>query len=170
MFHFKKLTPTLFRTTEKEWMIQIEKANGEIFASHYRQVLDRGKKSIKKQCDKNLYTYALTQKENPDLASAILEISHACPTAEAPWLKLLAINIAPSFDAVYTPDSRVLAKIVATAITESFELTFTDCVSEQLKVYCATPFSIEFVEGVCSGIKNFDGVNFSTSGNWFVIK
>lgn len=172
MFEIQKFTQELLDATRDEWCKQAKQVEGDVLLTHYVRMMDWVQKVLDGECDNYIYAYALVRESSPDIACAILDISHALPNSDKPWLKVLNICIEPELDAAVSLGENmiVMGGIVAASIVESLGLTFEDHPSTQLKVHAVNPLTVEFLEGVTSvNIDDKMGLKVTTHGGWLVI-
>jgi len=169
MFSFKEVNEKIYNDTKDEWESQISSFAGDILVTHYHRYLKWAKSYIDGDREANTYLYALTHK-NKESAVAFVELSHARPNSNAPWLKVLDIHVEPRLDTSENIDLHLLAKVASQAITETLGLTFKEYPSSQLKVYGTTPLNLDFLEGVASSCSLEDyRLDIKSQGNWLVI-
>lgn len=170
MFLFKALNKDLLDSTKQAWEEQIKSSIGDIYQQHYERILDWALRLIEGDTNSDTHMYALFPEAEENVACALLELSHARPSSDSPWLKVLNITVAPKYDV--QNDHHIisdLASIAARAVTESLGLTFEQYPSRQLKVYASTPLTLAFLEGVSATMAGNIGINVTTHGNWLVI-
>lgn len=170
-YQFQKIDQTVLDATREEWTRQIESNEGDLVPGHYYRILDWSESHLEGRGAQNTYIYCLTRAKAPLVACAILEISHARPKSNDPWLKVLSIHVEPDLD---TGDGEInlgeLAKITSRSIIESLGLTFAQHPSSQLKVYASGSLTVKFIEGVSSvTLDSQDKLKISTHGNWLVV-
>jgi hypothetical protein len=91
--------------------------------------------------EKDLHCYFLVKNGN-NFASSILEVSHALPKSNKPWLKLLDISLQPSLLPVEGKEYTALKEaflVSAYSISHAIGLIFNELPSKELKVYGRTP-------------------------------
>lgn len=173
MYTFCRMDTEVLQSTRIEWVRQLTAAKGQIMPAHFEGILDWVEKLISLGDDhQNQFAYCILKKEG-NYASAVLEISHARPESNSPWLKLLSIHVEPRLDIAACNKETLpladLAHIGSMALTESLQLTFDEHPSGQLKVYCGQALDLRFLEGVAAMMPRNLGFGFSTHGNWLVI-
>lgn len=169
MYQLLKIDEKILADTITEWRKQIADSSGDLLATRYERILDWAQKHVDGNRDENTYVYALVHNNSPNVACALLDLSHAQPRSNAPWLKVLDITVEPRLDVNDTPDIATLSAIAAAAIVETLELTFKEHPSTQLKVYGDSPLTKDFLEGIAGAMA--PKLNISVSGHrkWLVI-
>lgn len=169
MFTLKAVTKESLEATRFRWQAQMSRRKGEILESRYLMILDWFDRIVEKNSG-NTMAYALERDSSPGYACAMLELSHARPESDQPWLKVLSIHVEPCLD-VAGDDAPIteLAKIAAHAIVESLGLTFEQYPAKKLKVYAEAPLNRTFLEGIVGNITITEPFTITTHGNWLVI-
>ncbi|WP_145930822.1 hypothetical protein [Acidihalobacter prosperus] len=173
-FLIKTIDQAIYDATHSVWTTQLQENEAEVPSSAYRRILEWAKRHVNGQQDKNTYCYVLSQEDKPYVACALLEISHARPQSDGPWLKVLQIHVQPKWE-VSTLDEETmpleeLARLAASALVEAFGLTFEELPSCQLKVWCSTPLTKEFMQGIVLSLPATMGIKVATHGNWLVLE
>jgi len=167
MLTFNKMTPQIAAETRDEWLKQIERDPSEFVHGRYIRILDWAN-NLAENSEENLYAYAITSGTNKNHAHAILELSHARPQSDAPWLKVLSIHVEPDLDVSRMPaDIQMLADISVLAIKECLRLAFTAHKSETLKVYAEEPISLPFLQWITAPLSK--ELTISTHNRWLVL-
>lgn len=169
MYKLLKINQDLLTNTATEWRKQIADSSGELLANRFERILDWAKKHVDGNGDNNTYVYALVRTATPDSACALLDLSHAQPHSEAPWLKVLDITVEPRLDVNESPDIAELSSIAAAAIVETLGLTFEKHPSTQLKVYGDSPLTKDFLEGIAGAMAPTLNISVSGHNKWLVI-
>ena len=142
-FQMGPLEGDVAEATEKHWLEQMEdftEPEDIVLLSNYERLLDWTLKHTNGKDDGLVYGLV-----NPDrgYAQAIVELTHARPHSNSPWLKLLDIHLEPRLDVDNREEinseyyKEVFAVLTAT-ITLSLGKTFNDHPARQLKVYGRT--------------------------------
>nr|VFK57652.1 MAG: hypothetical protein BECKTUN1418F_GA0071002_112312 [Candidatus Kentron sp. TUN]VFK64951.1 MAG: hypothetical protein BECKTUN1418D_GA0071000_13021 [Candidatus Kentron sp. TUN]VFK65996.1 MAG: hypothetical protein BECKTUN1418E_GA0071001_111812 [Candidatus Kentron sp. TUN] len=169
MLNLSKINPELLKGTRSEWLDQIDHDPAEFLPGRYISTLDWTKKCVHDEGDGNIYAYAVVDNDRPDSARAILQLSHARPNSDSPWLKVLSIHLEPNLDISRNDeDISLIAEISIVALKGCLDLTFQEYPSNTLKLYAGTPLSLEFLRGLSQPLKEF-GIGISTHGNWLVL-
>nr|VFK13122.1 MAG: hypothetical protein BECKLFY1418C_GA0070996_100269 [Candidatus Kentron sp. LFY] len=169
MLEFLEMNNSLLTSTRRDWMAQIERNPAEFLVGRYLSILDWTSKCIQSNGDENTYAYAIIDSDRPNSARALLELSHARPNSDSPWLKVLSIHLEPNLDVSENDvDISIMAEISVLALKECLKLAFSTHPSDTLKVYAGTPLSLKFLRGLCEPLKDL-GVNISTHRNWLVL-
>lgn len=175
MYTLKQFDADLASSTRKDWCAQAKLHPGEVMVSSYERLLDWVDDITIAGDNGNgdTYAYGLVNDKKTNSACAILELSHARPNSDAPWLKVLSIHIEPRLEVNANEGgvNKDLALVVSHAISESLDLTFNHYPSTQLKIYARTPLTIEFLGSVAYFIELNSGMNIEVTahGNWLVI-
>lgn len=166
-FDFRKIDNKILTATAQIWEQQIDASDSDILPIHYFKTLEWARRHANGEVDPDCYVYALTDK-GKDNARAILDISHARPKSNEPWLKVLSITVEPRLDAANNPPSSELGDIASHSLVESLGLTF-QYPSKQLKVYGNSPLTRDFLEGIAVSMKQIPGLTVTVHGPWLVI-
>jgi hypothetical protein len=89
----------------------------------------------------NLHCYFLVKKDTL-VASSILEVTHAMPKSDDPWLKLLNITFRPIFLPQDTKPTEIIKETIEVlifSIVHVIELIFHEHPSTKLKIFARTP-------------------------------
>lgn len=146
---------------------------GNILVSHYERILDWADKHASGKNDKNCYVYGLVCDKEDGHACAILEIAHARPGSDDPWLKVLSVYLEPrldigEMDVRNTDDIATIGEIMAHALTKSLGLTLKEHPSSKLKVYARTDLELNVFQFVAAEAAKDDlgGMVISIHGRW----
>jgi len=95
MFHRTPIAdPQIWQSTLDQWRADAQALGDEgVFLSYDIENHFKGLKELTER-EKNLHCYFLV-KNGKTFASSILEVSHALPQSERPWLKLLNLTLRP---------------------------------------------------------------------------
>nr|VFJ42317.1 MAG: hypothetical protein BECKFW1821A_GA0114235_100177 [Candidatus Kentron sp. FW] len=169
MLKFLEMDKSLLTSTRRDWEEQLNRDPGEFLPGRYLSILDWTTKCVDGVGDHNTYAYAIVDDSKPDSARAILELSHARPNSDSPWLKVLSIHLEPNLDVSENDvDISIMAEISILALRECLGLAFSTHPSDTLKVYAGTPLSLKFLRGLSEPLKDV-GINVSTHRNWLVL-
>lgn len=140
MFRLVKITTDgLWEETLAAWKEQAEAAGDEgVFLLAEIEQKFTWAKALAEQ-DPNNHCYFLVE-TGSNIASSLLEFSHAKPKSARPWLKMLRLTLAPplSVSLVDPSDIEMLKKtflVVASSVTHAIELIFHTHPSSMLKIY-----------------------------------
>ncbi|MDX5332510.1 MAG: hypothetical protein LPK58_00475 [Gammaproteobacteria bacterium] len=175
MYELKQIDAKTLEGTVARWNAQLAELADKIPSSRYTRILDWARRFVDGDGDPNTYVYALCPCGASCEAHALLEISHALPNTDAAWLKVLQIHIEPRLDVskeetIGHAAMRELARVASFALTEALGLTFDAHPSSSLKVYGATPLTLDFLEGIAAMLPDENGMNVAKKGNWLVIE
>ena len=166
---FKKFDQDLLDKTKEVWGQQIEQYQDDIYAPSYQQKLDWADKRLHDDTG-TLHVYALVDEAKPDHAVAIIELNHAMPKGNEPWLKMMSVTLQPMYDSVLElVELKDLAKISARCITESYALIFEEHPSAILKVIGNNTLTIDFLRFVATTLQD-SNIKAKTQGQWLVIE
>ena len=172
-YEMKKVDTALFETTKTEWERQAGCLGdiGLLIQSDIGRVFQWVKSN-------NLHNYALVR-EGCAYASAIIEITHALPNSETPYLKVLDIKLEPNLNLEIQDqeDESVLKQIFDVqmyALIYSITLIFSELPSTKLKIYGRTDLMVGMFNGVISAGKIDDtlsklGLTIRRESKWLVI-
>lgn len=128
------------------------------------------------ESEDNLHCYFLVKNGKP-FAVSILEVSHALPKSDKPWLKLLNITLQPSLLPIGDNSSETLKEafsVLAHSITHAIDLIFHELPSKKLKIYGRTPEMVSLFRAIISaGFLDaaLDAIQLTIKleGNWLVL-
>lgn len=149
--------------TREDWLSQIH-SDPNIYGSTYFSFLDwvvaRVEHPEYEQSD--YYFYGLHFQDSPEKASVILEVSHARPNSNAPWLKILRIRTEPvlSPDATDYDDKKNIAAI-GSAFVRGMHLAHHDAhPTEKVKFHAENEQMLSLFR-LMAGSREFQELPFS---------
>ena len=168
-FEFRRIESAQAQATVLAWQEQLERFEDLINPAYYRMIFDWVLKVTSDKRDHDNYAYGLFKVgDDPLVAHAILDITHARKRSNAPWLKLLSLHVSPEYDAESEMRAFELGKITVQSIVETFELTFDRHPSDSLKICSASnPLNRGFLLGIVAMLAD-NGIPAYMSGNWLV--
>jgi hypothetical protein len=176
-YSLQRIDSQLVRSTHTAWSDQLTRLSSPedyVLVSHYERILlwiQNFTDGLNVSKGENWYGLVDVQQGYP---VALLELIHARPESDAPWLKLLNLYVEPRLDVEKRElgDSSTIseaAEVVVASITEALILTFEDLPSAQLKIYGRTEQMKGFFEGL---VATFDdpvpGIKVKLEGRWLV--
>lgn len=168
MYTITKLNHEILSATRELWSGQIAQNEDKIYPMHYHMVL-KWAEDILNRNDNQVFVYAMHEKDHYG-AVALMEISHAAPSSDHSWLKILDIHFQPVMDLELSPDKNMLAKIFSHALIYALELTFDAHPSNKLKFYGRNAQMTEFFSGVSTSLFPTLQLKIHQHGNWLVIE
>lgn len=172
MFDLRVMDTGLEQATREEWSSQMQD-NPESNPIRYEQALDWARKYAHGElADKHCHSYALVR-TGEDVACALLELSHGKPIDQ---LRMLRIHVEPNLDIAGATHQQIegqigdLAHLAAFGISSAINLTIDELPAQSLKVLGSTPLTIDFLEGVCPFMQDFDLLEFSVIKQWLLIR
>jgi len=113
------------------------------------------------------------------IASSLLEVNHAMPNSNKPWLKLLSISLRPSLvlDVNEGANEEALKKVfvvLVSSIVHATELIFHQHPSRELKIYGRTPEMMSLFKGIVSAgaldaVLESIGLSARVESKWLVL-
>ena len=147
---------------------------GIFLESEVEQRLLGLKHQITKEADFHCYFLV---KDGEDFASSLIEVSHAMPRSENPWLKLFNITLRPyllpSIDGNVNNLTDTL-RVITFSITHTLELMFKDHEAQKLKIFGRTTEMIIYFQIVAEGghldeILDILHLEAKIEGRWLVL-
>ena len=176
MFHRTPIAdPKIWQATLEQWRAEAQALGDEgVFLSFDVEQRLNGLKQLTESED-NLHCYFLVKNGKP-FAVSILEVSHALPKSDKPWLKLLNITLQPSLLPIGDNSSEILKEafsVLAHSITHAIDLIFTKSF-KKLKIYGRTPEMVSLFRAIISaGFLDaaLDAIQLTIKleGNWLVL-
>jgi hypothetical protein len=166
----------VWQATLDQWKKDAQALGDEgVFLSFDVEQRLNGLKQLTKR-EKNHHCYFLVKKGNP-YASSLLEVSHALPTSDKPWLKLLNITLQPSLLQIGDNSPETLKEaflVLAYSITHAIGLIFHEHPSTKLKIYGRTQEMVYLFKAIISTgklDKELDALQLAPKleGNWLVL-
>lgn len=128
--------------------------------------------------EENFHCYFLVRK-GQKVASSLLEISHAMPNSEKPWLKLLNITLSPKILPLNGGEKNIALvlkeafEVLASSASHAIELIFHEHPSVELKIYGRTPemwglFTGIISSGILDSVLEPFGLTPRLEGKWLV--
>lgn len=141
--------------------------------------VERRLNGLKLQAEReaNLHCYFLV-KNGTSVASSVLEVSHAMPASQDPWLKLLNISFRPIFLPQESKPTEIIKEtieVLVFSIAHVIELIFHEHPSTKLKIFARTPEMYSFFQ-VIVGTEKLDTVldplqlSIKLEGKWLVLE
>jgi hypothetical protein len=165
-----------WKATLDQWTIEAQARGDEgvFLASEIENYL-RGLKQLTER-EKNLHSYFMVKKGVP-YASSIIEVSHALPQSDKPWLKLLNLTLRPGLLPKGDDSEEILKEgfsVIAFSVTHAVELIFHELPATKLKIYGRTTEMISFFKGIISSgfldaALDAINLNMKIESNWLVI-
>lgn len=168
-FEFRLVSDECFAQTRTVWMEYAEANADKVSALTYEGFLHscQAHRSSQEGDGKNAL-YGVFEQGN-DAAAALVNVTHARPKSNSPWLKVLAIYVEPHLDVANAePNIEKLAWIAATAVTGAIGLTYDEMPADEVKIWANVPMTKEFLGAVSTALF---GTKFGVSshGNWLVV-
>lgn len=172
MYTLKKVDLALAVATREVWTTQASEVEDEnVLWGHYARILDWTDKYAAGRGDQHAHVYGLTCNDMAH-ACAVLELAHAKPHSDNPWLKILSVHMQPALDLERSNlDITQAADVYSYALGESLRLTFTDLPSTTLKVYARTDMEEGFFRVIAARLmsdERISGLNLAVQGRWLV--
>lgn len=127
---------------------------------------------------KDAYWYFIVE-NGQNVASSLIEVVHAMPRSDKPWLKLLDIDLKPSLVAACCDDVdgealRKAARVLGTSIAHAIGLIFSDLPSRELKVYGRTSEMMMLFRAIVSmgsldSVLESAGLSVRLESKWLVL-
>ena len=149
--HIPITDAAIWQDTLEHWKAEAQAIGDEgVFLSFDVEQRLNGLK-LQSEREENLHCYFLVKNGNR-FASSVLEVSHALPNSDKPWLKLLNITLCPSLQPPYKAVEALKEafSVLVHSITHVVELIFHEHPSKELKIYGRTPEMVSLFEGVVS--------------------
>jgi hypothetical protein len=130
------------------------------------------------EAERNIHGYFIV-KNGEEIASSLLEISHAMPGTEKSWLKLLNVTLRPTLLPSYNGDGNLelmkeTFQVSAISIMKAVELTFHELPSKELKIYGRTSemqslFKSIITAGALDDVLETIGLAARLESRWLVL-
>ena len=177
MYTINENTLELRELSEQAWILQAQDTEGATDPDISLMVID-DVKTIFDSLDQNgEQTYFLV-KDGENYGCAILKITHAAPSKNKQWLKLLKIHLEPRLEAVKDLRAHVNLKqvmeVLAWAILKTIDFTFSKEINT-VKIYGRTDRMLIMFESLLA-IDKFSSdlsshkLKGRTEGRWLLIE
>lgn len=151
MFRLAPISDTdIWNNTVVKWREEAAAIGDEglIFTQDIELKLDSHRRIAEQET--NIHCYFLVKNGNR-YASSVIEVSHACPTLDESWIKLLDVTLKPKYfpiDSMTAEEMIEAYNVLASSIIHTVDMLLKVHPAKQLKIYGRTSEMVHLFHGI----------------------